>query len=80
MMGLPKGPAAQHPWVQHPIEPAETGQPKTLADFAWWMRDRFVLKGPAEQKEGGIHIKEPNPEPEPYQMTRPVTRNEDDMG
>jgi hypothetical protein len=51
------------------------------------MRDRFVLKGPVERKEGGVYQKEPNPEPEPNEtsesetethptISRPVRRDE----
>ncbi|KAJ3514734.1 hypothetical protein NLJ89_g2201 [Agrocybe chaxingu] len=36
-----------------PVEPAESGRPETASEFAARFRDRFVLRGPRERKEGG---------------------------
>jgi hypothetical protein len=35
------------------VLPAETGRPETSAEFARWVKNQFVLKGPRERTEGG---------------------------
>ncbi|KAF9245451.1 hypothetical protein BU15DRAFT_59028 [Melanogaster broomeanus] len=44
---------ASQPQRQSEVEPAETGRPETAQEFARRVRDRFVLRGPRERKEGG---------------------------
>lgn len=39
------------------VPSADTGRPETSKEFAARMRDRFVLRGPAERKEGGSTAK-----------------------
>jgi hypothetical protein len=40
------------------IPAAETGRPETAKEFAARLKDCFVLKGPGEQKKGGIPTEE----------------------
>jgi len=57
--------------VQKPRKPrtkvlgAETGRPETACEFAARMKDRFILRGPRERKEGGNSTQTTSTEPTP---------------
>ncbi|TEB25268.1 hypothetical protein FA13DRAFT_1637660, partial [Coprinellus micaceus] len=53
-----------------PIQGAETGRPETGREFAARMKDRFVLKGPRDPKEGA------GPEPVPETRKAPIEEPE----
>lgn len=54
--------AAVIPRQSRQAEPAETGRPETAKEFAARVKDRFVLKGPGERKEGGSSAQTSQPQ------------------
>lgn len=52
LAGLEAAAAVPRPRVRRQPPAAETGRPETSREFAARVKDRFVLRGPAERKEG----------------------------